>query len=339
MYFRSVYDRLNVKLTPEDDAGESIYSDMLQDTIDELQSKGLLHESDGALCAFPSGFVGRDGEPFPLIVRKRDGGYGYDTTDLAAIRYRIRELRADYLIYVTDARQGQHFSMIFQTAREAGWLTDGITAVHVGYGMVLGDDGKPFKTRSGEVVQLATLIDEAVARAGSAMSERNADMDDAERAALASAVGVGAIKWFDLKNEHTNNYVFDFDRMLAFNGNTGPYVQYASTRAKSVLRKAGASVASSPTFVITEEKERQLALHLPEFETAVAIAADSLEPHHLCTYLYELAERFTAFYESCPVLTAPDEWVRESRLSLCALTARVIDTGLDLLGISPVDRM
>lgn len=337
-YFRNVYDKLGVLLTDDDDRGESFYNDMLDETVADLESKGLVQIDQGALCAYPPGFTGRDGEPFAMIVRKSGGGYGYFATDLATIRYSVDELRGDRLVYVTDARQAQHFAMVFAVARQAGWISDDVETVHIGYGMVMGDDGKPFKTRSGEVVQLITLLDEAIDRAEKAMSERASDLSHTDRANIARSVGIGAVKWFDLKNEHTGNYTFDFDRMLAFNGNTGPYVQYASTRAKSVLRKAAASGDQPGAIVLEHESERQLALHIPEFATIVHRATKDYEPHQLCNYLFELAERFTSFYESCPVLVAEGK-TKQSRLRLCAMTTRVLDTGLDLLGIDSLDRM
>lgn len=337
-YFRKVYTQLGVLLTDEDDRGESFYNDMLDAIVKDLESKGLVGESQGALCAFPPGFVGRDGEPFAMIVRKSDGGYGYVATDLATLRYSVEKLGGDRLVYVTDARQSQHFAMVFAVARQAGWISEEVETVHIGYGMVMGEDGKPFKTRSGQVVQLIALLDEAVERAEKAMSERASDLSPEKQKQIARSVGIGAVKWFDLKNEHTGNYTFDFDRMLAFNGNTGPYLQYASTRAKSVLRKAGVESISSPTFTLAEEAERQLALMLPEYATAVHRALADYEPHQLCNYLFELAERFTTFYENCPVLSAGDE-VKMSRLALCVLTARTIDSGLNLLGIDALDRM
>lgn len=338
-YFTHVYQKLGVLLQPEDDRGESFYNDMLDDTVEELQKKGLLHEDDGALCVYPPGFLGRDGEPFPMIVRKSDGGYGYFATDLATLRYSVDTLKGDRLVYVTDARQGQHFAMVFAVCRQAGWLSDDVETVHIGYGMVMGTDGKPFKSRSGEVVQLISLVDEAIERSEAALTERTSDMTEEEKKKIAHAVGVGAVKWFDLKNEHTGNYVFDFDRMIAFNGNTGPYIQYASTRAKSVLRKAEVDISELTTYSVADEAERQLGLHLPEFASAVYRSIEEYEPHQLCSYLFELAERFSTFYEKCPVLTAESEEVKRSRLALCAITAQVLDRGLDLLGIQSVDRM
>lgn len=336
-HFAEVYGRLGLLINEDDVRGESFYNDMLDGVVAELEAKGLAKIDDGALVVYPEGFKGRDGEPFAFIIRKSDGGYNYATTDLATLKYSVETLGADRLVYVTDVRQSQHFHMVFAVARQAGWIPEGVDAEHVGYGTVLGADNKPFKTRSGETVQLVGLLDEAVERANAALAERT-DLSDDERATIARAVGIGAVKWADLKNEHTTNYVFDFDRMLAFSGNTGPYIHYASTRAKSVLRRAETESPDASSVVISEDAERDLALKLGGYEAAVNKVAATYEPHHLCLYLFELADAFTTFYEKCPVLNA-DEPARTSRLALCALTARILDTGLSLLGITPVDRM
>lgn len=337
-HFHEVYGRLGLLLTDDDVRGESFYNDMLASVVAELEEKGLAKIDDGALCVYPEGFNGRDGQPFPFIIRKSNGGYNYATTDLATVRDGVERLGADRMVYVTDVRQAQHFNMVFTIGRQAGWVPQHVSTVHVGYGTVLGEDGKPFKTRSGETVKIVGLLDEAVDRANQALTERTTDLSDEERSQIARSVGIGAIKWADLKNEHTTNYVFDFERMLAFSGNTGPYVQYASTRAKSVLRKAGVDSPDASAVAIAEDAERDLALRLGGFEAAVHKSVDHYEPHHLCLYLFELADSFTSFYEKCPVLNA-EEAVRKSRLALCALTARVLDAGLTLLGIEPVDRM
>jgi arginyl-tRNA synthetase len=334
-HFAEVYGRLGVLLTEDDVRGESYYNDMLEDTVQQLIDKGLAKVDDGALCVYPPGFKGREGEPFALIIRKSDGGFNYATTDLATVRDSVDRVGGDRLLYVTDKRQAQHFAMIFAVCRQAGWLRDGVDAIHVGYGMVMGEDNKPFKTRTGETVKLAGLLDEAVERAEKALTERTTDLTDEQRHEIARAVGIGAVKWADLKNEHTTDYVFDFDRMLAFSGNTGPYVQYASTRAKSVLRKAE---STGGAFIIGEEAERQLALRLTAFSAAVVRSVETYEPHHLCGYLFDLADAFTSFYENCPVLSVTGD-VRESRLAFCAVTAKVLDAGLELLGIKPVQRM
>jgi arginyl-tRNA synthetase len=331
-YFAEIYDRLDVTLKHSDVAGESLYQDQLGPVAAELERLGLLRESDGAQCVFPAGFTNRDGDPLPLIVRKADGGYGYDTTDLAAIRHRILDLKATRLLYVVGTPQRQHFQMIFQAAREAGWLTDGVRAEHVGFGSVLGMDGKMLRTRAGENVTLATLLDEAVARAAAKVRELGADIDVD---AVAPAVGIGAVKYADLAADRMRDYTFDYDRMLAFDGNTGPYLQYAHARTRSILRRAEAEPGA---VTVAGPAERELALALLGLPTVVTEVATSLEPHRLCAYLYGLAGAFTAFYERCPVLRAEPE-VRASRLALCALTARVLASGLGLLGIAAPERM
>ncbi len=331
-YVGAVYARLGVRLTRADVAGESMYQDRLEDVVDELDRRGLLRESDGAWCVFPDGFVNRDGEPLPLIVRKSDGGYGYDTTDLAAIRYRITELKATRLLYVVGTPQREHFRMIFEAAREAGWLTGAVRAEHVGFGSVLGPDGKMLRTRAGRTVRLAELLDEAVERAAALIPE---DRTGVDAGAVARAVGIGAVKYADLSADRQRDYTFDYGRMLAFDGNTGPYLQYAHARVRSILRRTDASPGP---VAVAEPAERELALVLLGLPGVLREVAESLEPHRLCGYLYGLAGAFTAFYERCPVLRADPE-VRASRLTLCALTARVLALGLDLLGIEAPERM
>jgi arginyl-tRNA synthetase len=316
-YFLDVYQRLGVTLTAGDFVGESFYSGMLADVVAELDAKGLLRVSDGALCAFPAGFTGRDGGPLPLIVRKSDGGFGYAATDLAALRHRVRDLGASWLLYVVGSPQRIHFRMVYAVARAAGWLPDGVTAEHVGFGSILGPDGKAFKSRSGEPVRLAGLLDEAERRAGS------------------RSVGVAALKYADLSGDRLSDYVFDWDRMLALTGDTGPYLQYAHARIRSILRKA----PHVPGGVrIAEPSERALGLELLAFPPVVEQVAGSLEFHRLAAQLYRVATAFSAFYERCPVLTAPPD-VRAGRLALCGLTARVLRQGLGLLGIDTPERM
>jgi arginyl-tRNA synthetase len=337
-YYNTIYQRLGVTLTDADLAPESFYNPMLADVSAELEAAGIAVISDGALCAFPPGFTGRDGEPLPMILRKRDGGYGYDTTDLAAIRYRIVDLKADRLIYLVAAEQSLHFQMLFAVARQAGWLTDGISAEHAVIGLVSGADGKRLRTRSGEQVKLITLIDEAVERAARVIQDRY--QDPALRAEIADAVGIGALKYGDLSVARSSGYVFDFDRMLALTGNTGPYLQYATARIRSIFRRAGLDPAAADgPVLLTEPAERALALALLGFGTAVSQAADTAEPHVLAAYLFDVASAFTAFYEACPVLKAPDPQVRDSRLGLSSLALRVLLTGLGLLGIPVPERM
>jgi arginyl-tRNA synthetase len=341
-HFDAVYRRLGVQLTDADVRGESFYNDLLPGVVDELSRKGLLTESEGALCAFPPGFKGPEGAPVPLIVRKSDGGYLYATTDLAALRYRITSLGARRVVYVTDARQKQHFAMVFATAKLAGWLEGGVRTEHVPFGTVLGDDGKPFKTRSGDTVRLSELLDEAEERALAIVSEKDRDnaLGEAARARVAHVVGIGAIKYADLSSDRVKDYVFSWARMLSFDGNTAPYLQNAYVRIRAIFRKAGLSGAPAGAAVrVDEAAERALALQLVQFPQAVAAVAESLEPHRLCTYLYELAAAFHQFYEQCPVLTAPEPALKDSRLVLCDLTARTLAQGLGLLGIEVVEQM
>jgi arginyl-tRNA synthetase len=337
-YYNMIYDRLGVMLTDADLAPESFYNPMLADVCDELQKSGVAVISDGALCAFPPGFTNRDGQPLPMILRKSDGGYGYDTTDLAAIRYRIRDLKADRLIYVVAAEQSLHFQMLFAVARQAGWLTDEVRAEHAVIGLVTGADRKRLRTRSGDTAKLITLIDEAVERAEQVIGERYDD--PAERRRIAEAVGIGALKYADLSVARDSGYALDFDRMLALTGNTGPYLQYATARIRSIFRRAGLDPAGALAPIqITEDAERALALRMLGFGAVVHQVAETTEPHRLCGYLFELASSFTTFYEKCPVLQADSSAVRDSRLALSALTLRVLLSGLGLLGIPVPDRM
>ncbi|MGH3303556.1 MAG: arginine--tRNA ligase [Streptosporangiaceae bacterium] len=337
-YYRTIYERLGVKLTDVDLAPESFYNPMLADVCDELESLGVAVLSDGALCVFPPGFTARDGSPLPIILRKSDGGYGYGATDMAAIRYRVRDLCADRLIYIVGSEQALHFAMIFAVARQAGWLTDKVRAEHAAIGMVAGTDGKRFRTRSGGSVKLSRLIDEAVERAEDVIIDRYDDPE--QRHQIAQAVGIGALKYGDLSVARNSSYVLDFDRLLALTGNTGPYLQYAAARIRSIFARAGLdpAAASSGPILLGTSAERALALRLLGFGRAVEDVTVGAEPHKLTGYLFETASAFTTFYEQCPVLSAADE-TRQSRLALCALTLRVLVTGLGLLGISVPARM
>ena len=342
VYFQSVYDRLGVLLRPEDIVGESAYNDELDGIVDALAAAGMLVESDGALCVFPAGFTGREGEPLPLIVKNRNGGFGYAATDLATVRDRVDRLKATWLLYVVGSPQALHLSMIYATAREAGWLELPARAVHVAHGSVLGEDRKMYRTRAGESVKLGDLLDEAVARAEAAVIAKNPDIGGDERQAVARAIGLGAVKYADLSNDRLKDYVFSFDRMLAFEGNTAPYLQYAHARIRSIVRRAGDLAGDLAGIVpsVAEPQERALALALLGFDAAVHDTIDKLGPHRLCTYLFDLAQTFTSFYDACPVLKdgVPDE-LRRSRLALCDLTGRVLHQGLALLGITAPDRM
>ncbi|HEY1733884.1 MAG TPA: arginine--tRNA ligase, partial [Acidimicrobiales bacterium] len=320
-YFDDVYVKLGVLLDDDDIVGESFYNPMLPAVVDDLDRLGLLVEDDGALCVFPPGFTNRDGDPLPLIVRKSDGCFGYAATDLAAIRDRVDRLGATRILYVVGAPQAQHLQMCVAVARLAGWLPEGARTEHVAFGSVLGADRKMFKTRSGDSVKLVDLLDEAVGRATVALAGRDVDMDADERAWVARALGIGAVKYADLANDRTRDYVFDWDRMLAFEGNTGPYLQYAHARIRSIFRRAEIpppDPSVPPT--LTEPEERALAVALLGFGEAVADAVDADAPSKVCGYLFDLASTFTTFYERCPVLKADDDEVRRSRLLLADLT-------------------
>jgi arginyl-tRNA synthetase len=336
-YLRKLYARLDIKLTDADMAPESFYQPMLADVTAELTEAGLARMSDGALCAFPPGFSGRDGKPLPLMLRKSDGGYGYDSTDVAAIRYRLRDLGANRIIYVVGAEQHQHLEMVFALARQAGWLTESARAEHAVIGLMTGPGGQRLQTRSGEQVTLASLIDEAVERAATVIADRYED--PAQRSQIAEAVGIGALKYGDLSVGRDSGYVLDFDRLLALTGNTGPYLLYATARIKSIFAKAGLAPDNAPgPLRLGSDAERALALRLLGFGRAVSEVAAAAEPHKLAGYLFDLASAFTTFYEQCPVLGA-EEAVRRSRLALCAVTLRVLTVGLGLLGITVPDRM
>jgi arginyl-tRNA synthetase len=338
-HFHAIYQWLGVLLTDDDIDAESRYNPVLPKVVAELEAKGITQESRGALCVFPPGFTGRDGEPLPLILRNSLGGYNYVTTDLAAVRMRVRDFGATHLVYVVGSPQALHFSMVFAASAMAGWLDDAHHAEHAQFGSILGADGKMLRTRSGDPVKLIDLLDEADQRAAKIVEDRG-ELDATTRSAVARAVATGALKYFDLSFQRERDYVFDWDRMLSFDGNTGPYLQYAVTRIHSIFRKAGIDQQTAATgrIVLGEPAERALALKLLDLGEAVATVAATLEPHRLCTYLFELATAFTDFYEACPVLQA-DQPVRESRLALCALVARSLTLGLDLLGIQVPERM
>ncbi|MFF5208065.1 arginine--tRNA ligase [Streptosporangium sp. NPDC000396] len=338
-YFNKVYTQLGVTLTNEDIAGESMYNHVLAQVCDELQERGIAVISDGALCVFPPGFTGRENQPLPFMIRKGDGGYGYATTDMATIRYRVDDLKADRILYVIGATQALHMSMLFASARMAGWLPDHVRAEHVQIGSVLGSDGKMFKTRSGASIKLLDLLDEAETRAAAVLADR--DYDDATRAEIAHGVGMGAVKYADLSVSHDSEYVFDFDRMLALTGNTGPYLQYATARIRSIFRKADVDPATATgSIVLGHPAERALALQLLGFGSVVEEMAEGSVPHKLANYLFDTASVFTTFYENCPILRDDvDPATRASRLALAALTLRVLETGLGLLGVPVPERM
>jgi arginyl-tRNA synthetase len=337
-HFTALYAALGVTLKTTDVFGESRYNAALADVVAELQKKGLAVESEGAICVFPPGFTGRENEPVPLIIRKQEGGYGYATTDLAALRQRVRELGARRIVYVVGAPQTQHLAMVFAVARLAGWADDSVRLEHVAFGSVLGPDKKMLKTRSGESVSLASLVEEAVARAAKAVADKAPDMPADAQARIANAVGVGAIKYADLANDRIKDYVFDWNRMLSFEGNTAPYLMYAHARIRSILRKAAEVGAAPGAIAIEAPQERALALALVQLDGVLERAAETAQPHRLCAFLYDVASAFTSFYESCPVLKS-DGATRASRLALCEVSARTLALGLDLLGISAPDQM
>jgi arginyl-tRNA synthetase len=339
-YFDQVYRRLDVLLTDEDLRGESAYQPLMPGVVQRLDDAGLLVESDGAKVVFPPGFTNREGEPLPLIVQARTGGFNYATSDIACVADRVERLDADLLLYVVGAPQQLHLQMVFEVCRMAGILRPPVEAVHVSFGNVLGPDRKMLRSRSGEPVKLIDLLEEAVQRADAAVTEKNPDLPADVRATVARQVGIGAVKYADLSTDRIRDYVFDWDRMLAFEGNTAPYLQYAHARICSIFRRAGldrASVRGAPVDV-AEPQERALALRLLALPRAVDDTTSSWSPHKLCTYLFDLAQDLTAFYEHCPVLKA-DEPTRTSRLALCDVTARTLALGLGLLGIDAPEQM
>ncbi|WP_038329775.1 arginine--tRNA ligase [Kingella kingae] len=333
----AVYAKLGLKLQRADVAGESSYNDDLQNVIDELTAKGLAVESDGAKVVFLDEFKNKDGEPAAFIVQKQGGGFLYATTDFACMRYRVGKLGANRLMYVVDTRQDLHFKQLFSASRKAGWLPENVSAEFIGFGTMMGKDGKPFKTRSGDTVKLVDLLDEAVERATSLVREKNADLSAEEVAQIGEVVGIGAVKYADLSKNRTSDYVFDWDNMLSFEGNTAPYLQYAYTRVQSVFKKAGEWNVQA-ALKLEQPLEQQLAVELLKFEDVVASVAETSYPHYLAAYLYQLATLFSRFYEACPILKAEGD-VRDSRLKLAKLTAETMRTGLDLLGIDVLEVM
>ncbi|CRZ20419.1 arginine--tRNA ligase [Kingella kingae] len=333
----AVYAKLGLKLQRADVAGESSYNDDLQNVIDELTAKGLAVESDGAKVVFLDEFKNKDGEPAAFIVQKQGGGFLYATTDFACMRYRVGKLGANRLMYVVDTRQDLHFKQLFSASRKAGWLPENVSAEFIGFGTMMGKDGKPFKTRSGDTVKLVDLLDEAVERATALVREKNADLSAEEVAQIGEVVGIGAVKYADLSKNRTSDYVFDWDNMLSFEGNTAPYLQYAYTRVQSVFKKAGEWNVQA-ALKLEQPLEQQLAVELLKFEDVVASVAETSYPHYLAAYLYQLATLFSRFYEACPILKAEGD-VRDSRLKLAKLTAETMRTGLDLLGIDVLEVM
>lgn len=336
-----VYDKLNVSLTRKDIMGESAYNDDLANVVADLKAQGIAVEDQGAQVVFIPELADKEGNPSVYIVQKSGGGYLYATTDLAAMRYRSGTLQADRTLILTDARQAYHFKQTEIVGRKAGFMQDSQTYEHCPFGMMLGSDGKPFKTRTGGTVKLVELLDEAVERARTLIAERDNDLSEAELDEVSRKVGIGAVKYADLSKNRTTDYVFNWDTMLSFEGNTAPYLQYAFTRVKSIFRKSGISVADLPVAVsLTEKQEHALAVQLLQFEETIGVVARDATPHVLCTYLYDLASAFMSFYEACPILKADTPVaVRHSRLALAALVSNTMELGLSLLGIETLEKM
>lgn len=333
----NVYQMLNLLLERSDVCGESFYNNDLQNVVNELSAMGLAVDDDGAKVVFLPEFKNKDGEAAAFIIQKQGGGFLYASTDLACMRYRVNQLKADRLMYVVDHRQALHFQQLFAVSRQAGWLPENVSAEFVGFGTMMGKDGKPFKTRSGDTVKLIDLLNEAVQRATDLVRSKNADLDDQAAALIGRTVGIGAVKYADLSKNRTSDYVFDWEQMLSFEGNTAPYLQYAYTRVQSVFKKAG-EWAQPETLLLNDKLEQQLAVELLRFEDVLDGAANSASPHHLASYLYHLATLFSRFYEACPILKAEGA-VRDSRLALAKLTGETLQTGLDLLGIETLEVM
>ncbi|MFF9401788.1 arginine--tRNA ligase [Streptomyces sp. NPDC014744] len=340
IYFYSVFNKLDMEIRDTDIVGESGYNDMLAETCRLLEESGVAVRSEGALCVFFDDVKGTDGEPVPLIVQKSNGGFGYAATDLSAIRDRVQNLKASTLLYVVDARQALHFKMVFETARRAGWLNEDVQAVHLAFGTVLGKDGKPFKTREGETVRLADLLDEAIDRASAVVREKAQDLTEEEIAERAAQVGIGAVKYADLSTSAARDYKFDLDQMVSLNGDTSVYIQYAHARSCSIKRKAGELKPQPHPELELAPAERALGLHLDQFGEVVAEVAAAYEPHRLAAYLYQLSSLFTTFYDQCPVLKSdvPQD-VAENRLFLSDLTAGTLRQGMELLGIRTPERL
>lgn len=335
-----IYDRLNVTLTRDDVMGESLYNPMLADIVADLRAKGLAVESDGAIVVYLEEFKNKEGNPMGVIIQKKDGGYLYTTTDIACAKYRYETLHADRLLYYIDSRQHQHLMQAWSIVRKAGYVPEHIQLEHHMFGMMLGKDGKPFKTRAGGTVKLADLLDEALERARQLVAQKNPDMPADEQEKLAQVLGISAVKYADLSKNRTTDYIFDWDNMLSFDGNTAPYLQYACIRVASIFRRADIDEAELllPVTLQTQH-EMALASRLLQLEEALITVARDGTPHVMCNYLYDLAGLFSTFYEHCPILNAPEPAVRQSRMKLAQLTARTLTLGLTTLGIETVERM
>ena len=335
---QAVYDKLNVTLSRKDLKAESFYNKELEGVVKKLEDAALLSVSDGARCVFLPEFTGKDGEPLPVIIQKTDGGYLYATTDLAAVAYRSFTLQADRSLYVVDARQSLHFQQVFAVARAAGFASENISLEHIAYGTMMGKDGRPFKTRSGDTIKLVDLLDEAIRRAHELVAGKNPGLEDAAYSEIAEKVGIAAVKYADLSKNRTSDYVFDWSSMLSFEGNTAPYLMYAYARIRSILRKQESGLENIQITTATEAAERNLLLKILQLPEIVDMVARDCYPNFLCNYLYELAGLFMRFYESCPILKAEPE-LRDSRLALSALAAATLQQGLGLLGIETLEQM
>ena len=334
----AIYDKLNVTLSRKDLKAESFYNKNLEGVVKKLEEASMLSISNGARCVFLPEFTGKDGETLPVIIQKTDGGYLYATTDLAAIQFRSFDLKAERSLYVVDARQSLHFQQVFAVAREAGFASEKISLEHIAYGTMMGSDGKPFKTRSGDTIKLVDLLDEAIRRAHALVSKKNPGLDEATYLEIAEKVGIAAVKYADLSKNRTSDYIFDWSSMLSFEGNTAPYLMYAYARIRSILRKQNSGLENVQITSVSEQAERNLLLKIMQLSEVVDMVARDCYPNSLCNYLYELAGMFMRFYESCPILKA-DPQLRDSRLALSELTAATLKQGLDLLGIETLEKM
>ena len=334
----AIYDKLNVTLSRKDLKAESFYNKNLEGVVKKLEEASMLSISNGARCVFLPEFTGKDGETLPVIIQKTDGGYLYATTDLAAIQFRSFDLKAERSLYVVDARQSLHFQQVFAVAREAGFASGKISLEHIAYGTMMGSDGKPFKTRSGDTIKLVDLLDEAIRRAHALVSKKNPGLDEATYLEIAEKVGIAAVKYADLSKNRTSDYIFDWSSMLSFEGNTAPYLMYAYARIRSILRKQNSGLENVQITSVSEQAERNLLLKIMQLSEVVDMVARDCYPNSLCNYLYELAGMFMRFYESCPILKAEPQ-LRDSRLALSELTAATLKQGLDLLGIETLEKM
>ncbi len=341
LHFNEVYRMLDVLLNDDNLAGESIYEDLLPEVVDRLSNQDMIEESDGALVVFPEGWLNREKEPLPLIIRKGDGGYNYATSDLACIINRVENIGGTEFLYVVGAEQSQHFDMVFQVARQANFMDDSIKCVHIPFGLVVGSDGKKLASRDGEAISLKELLEESIVRANKSILEKNPDISESERAEISRMIGIGSVKYADLSVDRNKNYVFDWDKMLSFEGNTAPYLQYAHARICSIFRKASIQREdfTNNEISIMNDNESSLSKTLIGFSAAIDESINNYAPHRLAVYLHKLAQDFASFYENCPVLVIDDKSTMNSRLALCSLTARTLSTGLNLLGIDSPERM